>query len=167
MLTIFRFCENKSLSLQIKLVIAYVLTVTQVFRVLLFLKHALASLTAKLQLTAAHDMSRPINILRPDFERKNMELCELWLQALPSLPFPPPLSPYSVFLSPPPHSFPFPFPLATQATLLSTTFGPNCIRLIYLRIQSSVAPLRIPVIVRRCVFVIRTKVYAKQRTIDL
>ena len=102
MLTIFRFCENKSLSLQIKLVIAYVLTVTQVFRVLLFLKHALASLTAKLQLTAAHDMSRPINILRPDFERKNMELCELWLQALPSLPFPPPLSPYSVFLSPPP-----------------------------------------------------------------
>ena len=55
------------------------------------------SLTAKLQLTASLDMSRPINILHPDFERKNMELCGLWLQELLSLlpslslPFLPPL----------------------------------------------------------------------------
>ena len=58
-------------------------------------------------------MSRPIDILPPAFERKNMELCGLWLQALPSLlpslplPFfsPLPLSP--IFL--------FPSVLATQA----------------------------------------------------
>ena len=50
-------------------------------------------------------MSQPINILHPDFECKNMELCELWLQVLLSLlPSPSLLSP--LIPPPPPPSSP-------------------------------------------------------------
>ena len=61
-------------------------------------------------------MYRPINILRPDFERKNMKLCGLWLLALLSLPS----SPVSLFRFSliPPSLLPFPFALATQARVL-------------------------------------------------
>ena len=48
-----------------------------------------ARLNAKLLLTASRDMSRPINILRTDFERKNMEVASApFLSLFPNLPLP-------------------------------------------------------------------------------
>ena len=107
MLTICRFNEKKSLSLQIKLVIAYCTSVSSI----VILKHALASLTAKL----LPNCSLQLHVTCLDQSTFYIQILngKTWnyvsyagFGCKCSLPFPLPQSPSNVFLSSPAPPFP-------------------------------------------------------------